>query len=79
VPGTNGPAYFIPLFSDKEKGLLHLHLDGWLAYGFGTPLGAGPGVNVIKLFCPRFAEFFYKARVFVPGKLFQPSLTNTLA
>ncbi len=61
VPGTNGPAYFIPLFSDKEKGLLHLHLDGWLAYGFGTPLGAGPGVDVIKLFLSAICGIFLQS------------------
>ncbi len=38
----------------------------------------GPGNNVIKLFCPYFTNFRFKL-VFDPGKLFQQSLTNTLA
>jgi hypothetical protein len=34
--------------------------------------------NIIKLFCQLFTNF-RKKLVFVPGKLFQPSLENTLA
>jgi hypothetical protein len=34
-----------------------------------------PGPNVIKL----VIKFLKKARVFVPGKFFEASLTNTLA
>ncbi len=36
-----------------------------------------PGPNVIKLSLPVIYGCSYLARVFVPGKLFQPSLTNT--
>ncbi len=41
--------------------------------------GMIPGANVIKLFMGVIYGFSKKARVFVPGKLFKPSLTNTLA
>jgi hypothetical protein len=34
----------------------------------------GPGPNVIKLFTSVIYGFSYYARVFVPGKAFQPSL-----
>ncbi len=37
-----------------------------------------PSVNVIKHFVAAIYKFLQKARVFVPGKLFQLSLTNTL-
>jgi len=38
-----------------------------------------PGANVIKLFLSVIYGFSYLARVFVIGKLFWSSLTNTLA
>ncbi len=40
---------------------------------------SGPGANVIKLFLSVIYGFSYLARVFVIGKLFWSSLTNTLA
>ncbi len=33
--------------------------------------------NLIKLFCPQFTDSRNKLGRFVPGKLYQPSLTNT--
>ncbi len=36
-----------------------------------------PGVDAIKLFLSVIYEFSLQASVFVPGKIFQPSLTNT--
>jgi hypothetical protein len=42
------------------------------------PFVGESGPNVIKLFCPLFTNFC-NVLVFVPGKLFQPSATNTLA
>ncbi len=37
-----------------------------------------PGVNVIKLFWPLFTKFSNKLECFVPSKLLQPSVANTL-
>jgi hypothetical protein len=37
------------------------------------------GVNLIKFFTAVINEGLKKARVFVPGKLFKPVLTNNLA
>jgi hypothetical protein len=39
----------------------------------------GTGANVTKLFTSVICEFLKQARVFVHGKLFKPSLTNTQA
>ena len=62
------------LARDKHSSLLRKFVN----YTQKSFITLAPGPNVIKLFMTVIDEFSY-ARAFVPGKLFQPILTNTLA
>jgi hypothetical protein len=50
-----------------------------VGYEFKIFMKQTPGPNVIKVFWSVNHGFLYEARVFVLGKLFPSSLTNTLA